>query len=185
MGTVLTIGYERSAIEDFVATLRSASVEGLIDVREAPVSRKRGFSKTALAETLANAGVGYRHLGDLGNPKPGRDAAKRGDIPAFQRIFRAHLDSRGAQRALAQAIGIAAAVRTCLLCFERDAATCHRAIVAQEMANRGAFRIRHLIVRHGLHQVMEDGARDAGLADDELVHGRDGRPVRPIRVRRP
>jgi len=39
-----------------------------------------------------------------------------------------------------------------LLCFERDPADCHRAIVAAEMARRGKLRIGHETVRQGLAQ---------------------------------
>ena len=48
--TITTIGYEGSTIGDFVAALRHASINVLIDVRELPLSRKKGFSKNQLAE---------------------------------------------------------------------------------------------------------------------------------------
>ncbi len=51
--TIATIGYEGSTIEDFVAALRHASINVLIDVRELPLSRKKGFSKNQLAGVLA------------------------------------------------------------------------------------------------------------------------------------
>lgn len=160
MKTILTIGYEGSIIEDFVATLKSADVQVLIDIREVPVSRKRGFSKKALSATLEGAGVDYVHLRDLGDPKPGRDAAKRGDMQTFERIFRAHLKGRAAQEALEQAVELTSGGRACLLCFECDHFGCHRAIVAAEMADREAFQIRHLGVRRGL-------AEEAGYGDFE------------------
>ena len=157
MSTILTIGYEGSTIEDFVATLKLADVQVLIDIRDVPVSRKRGFSKKALAATLGNAGVEYVHLRDLGDPKPGREAARRGNMEAFERIFRAHLEGREAQEALEEALDISSEVCACLLCYERDHAGCHRTIVAEEMANRNAIPIRHLGVRHGLGEEMCDG----------------------------
>ncbi|SEM69999.1 DUF488 domain-containing protein [Nonomuraea pusilla] len=43
--------------------------ELLVDVRLTPISRKRGFSKTALATALAAAGIACRHMRALGNPK--------------------------------------------------------------------------------------------------------------------
>jgi hypothetical protein len=45
-------------------------------------------------------------------------------------IFHAHMASDRAQAELAMARGMAAEARACLLCFERDPATCHRRIVA-------------------------------------------------------
>jgi uncharacterized protein (DUF488 family) len=52
--------------------LRKAGVALVLDIRAAPVSRKKGFSKTPLAKHLAEAGIGYRHLRGLGTPKHGR-----------------------------------------------------------------------------------------------------------------
>jgi uncharacterized protein (DUF488 family) len=49
---LLTMGYERANIEDFLATLRSLGVTALLDVREIASSRRRGFAKTALRENL-------------------------------------------------------------------------------------------------------------------------------------
>lgn len=162
MSILLTIGYEGSTIEDFVATLKLANVQVLIDIRDVPISRKRGFSKKALAEVLLDVGVRYIHLRSLGDPKPGREAARRGDMQTFQRIFRAHLEGDDAQSALQQALEMTSGVRACLLCFERDHCGCHRKIVAEEMANREAIQIHHIGVRHGLaketsHGDMEDG----------------------------
>ena len=139
MSSLLTIGYEGAAVEDVLAALKEAGVEVLIDVRELPLSRKKGFSKKALA-----GGIDYLHLRDLGNPKAGREAAKRGERAAFRRIFGVQLASEPAQAALVQAIDIAAQRRACLLCFECDPATCHRSMVADEMARRHAFQVHHL-----------------------------------------
>ena len=47
--TVFTIGYERRSPEELVRGLTDAGVTLLADVRELPLSRRPGFSKTALA----------------------------------------------------------------------------------------------------------------------------------------
>jgi uncharacterized protein (DUF488 family) len=60
-----TIGYEQASIDDFVATLRTAGVELVIDVREQPLSRKKGFSKKALNALLEANDIGYIHLKGL------------------------------------------------------------------------------------------------------------------------
>lgn len=155
MSTILTIGYEKSSIEDFVATLRLSEVDVLVDIRDVPASRKRGFSKRALSDAVTNVGLHYIHFRELGDPKPGRDAAKRGDVEVFERIFRSHLMGEAAQAALEEVLDIASRARVCLLCFERDHSCCHRAIVAEELASREDFGIRHLGVRHGLARELE------------------------------
>ena len=46
-------------------------------------------------------------------------------------IFHEHMLSDRAQAELAMAKGMAGETRACLLCFERDPATCHRRLVAE------------------------------------------------------
>ena len=60
--------------------LRTAGVRVLADVRAVAASRRAGFSKTVLGSSLAEAGIEYVHLRDLGTPKAGRDAARKGRI---------------------------------------------------------------------------------------------------------
>lgn len=150
MGALLTIGYEGASIGDFIASLMAANVKVVIDVREVPVSRKRGFSKNSLSKALTSVGIEYVHLRELGDPKPGREAARSGDIVAFRRIFRAHMARIESQEALAQAAQIARRAKACLLCFEREHALCHRTIVADAIVKRESMKIRHIGVREGL-----------------------------------
>ena len=61
-----TIGYENDTQPQMIARLKDAGVETVIDVRAVASSRKAGFSKSLLAASLAEAGIGYYHLRDLG-----------------------------------------------------------------------------------------------------------------------
>ena len=90
----------------------------------------RGWTALALAEALESANIEYIHLKALGDPKAGREAARRGDVEAFEKIFRSHLSSEDAQQALQDALDVVANSIVCLLCFERNHLRCHRAIVA-------------------------------------------------------
>lgn len=146
MTVLATIGYEGAALADFVATLKAARVATLIDIREAPVSRRPGFSKHALADAVEAAGIAYRHLRGLGNPKPGRDAAKAGDTETYLRIFTNHMKSDVAQEDLARAAETARGGGACLLCYERDHRRCHRDIVAAALVERLGVTLRHLKV---------------------------------------
>jgi uncharacterized protein (DUF488 family) len=127
---LLTIGYEGCTIGGVIAALKQAGVERLIDVRAVAVSRKPGFSKRQLAAALDEAGIRYVHLQGLGTPKPGRDAVRAGHPERMMPIFHEHMISDHAQAELAMVKGMARDSRSCLLCFERDPAHCHRRIVA-------------------------------------------------------
>ena len=119
--TIATIGYEGTTIDSFVAALRYASVDVLIDVRDLPLSRKKGFSKNGLAEILAASGIEYVHLRGLGDPKSGRNAARAGNYPLFRQIFGRHLETDTAVRDMDIAANLVSARRACLWRWRRRA----------------------------------------------------------------
>lgn len=136
MSVVYTIGYEGTDIDRFIATLKAVGVRRLADVRALPLSRKKGFSKNKLAERLVAEGIAYLPFRELGDPKPGRDAARAGQYDKFRAIYGAHLESQEARDSLGELLTVADEEPTCLLCFERDPETCHRSIVARELGLR-------------------------------------------------
>lgn len=133
MTALMTIGYEGSTIDEFIKTLEIAGVKLLVDVRAVTVSRKKGFSKNGLAARLAEHGIRYFHAKELGDPKPGREAARSGDYVTFRRIFGQHLATQEAQKAVVELAEAAKSEMTCLMCYERDPSTCHRQIVATQL----------------------------------------------------
>ena len=108
--------------------LVDANVERLIDVRELPISRKRGFAKTALSEALATAGVEYVHLRALGNPKEFRDLYKSGKVSAGKTAYRRFLLSERCEE-LADLDRILREKRSALMCVEHDPVICHRQVI--------------------------------------------------------
>ena len=134
---LFTIGYEGKTIEELLDRLQESSVALLIDVRAVAASRRPGFSKTALAGALKERGIDYLHLRPLGTPKAGREAARKGRIAEMRAIFDEQLATPEAELALAQAEAAASERPSALLCFEADAAHCHRTIVAERMAAEG------------------------------------------------
>lgn len=131
---VFTIGYEGATVPAFVTALRAAGVEQVIDVRALPLSRRPGFSKSSLAASLAEAGIGYVHLKALGTPKEGRDAAKKGDVATLSRVYAAQLDLPEAQAQAAAMLDLAAEKPSALLCFERYPQHCHRTLLLDAVA---------------------------------------------------
>ncbi|MEO6214768.1 MAG: DUF488 domain-containing protein [Sphingomonas sp.] len=126
---IFTIGYEGATMADFLAALSAAGVERVIDVRALPLSRRPGFSKSTLAASLAEVGIAYIHLKALGTPKPGRDAAKKGDRATLETVYAGQLHLPEAQAQAARMLELAAEKPSALLCFERDPAMCHRTLL--------------------------------------------------------
>ena len=125
--TIISIGYERRDVGELIGLLKANGVVTLVDVRLNPISRKKGFSKKALAAALGDAGIEYRHEHELGNPKENRDPFRRGLESARQR-YRRHLQT-GAFSVYEQVVDLASTSRIALLCYERDHDQCHRSCI--------------------------------------------------------
>lgn len=137
--------------------MSAAGVKLLVDVRDAPVSRKRGFSKTALALALQEAGIGYRHLQALGCPRHIRDRYHEdGDWDAYTRQFMQHLGNQ--LPAIEELRALVVSQPTAVLCFEADFTRCHRTFVAHAVSKQAGARIVH-ITPTGL--IEENGAAAA------------------------
>jgi uncharacterized protein (DUF488 family) len=140
------LGYEGLTIEAFIERVQHARVQLIVDVRELPLSRKKGFSKTAFREALAAAGIGYEHRPVLGCPKPVRDRYKAdGDWQAYTRSFLAYLSS---QKTEIEDLSRSALIQqACLVCYEADFDLCHRTYVARAAHAAGGPAVRHLTAR--------------------------------------
>jgi uncharacterized protein (DUF488 family) len=128
---VFTVGYEGRDIGELVELLHEHGIRVLVDVRQNAISRRRGFSKGLLSETLASAGIAYVHERGLGNPKENREAFRNGRASAHRRYAR-HLEVHGAD-AVARVTDLAKLKSTALLCVEREPECCHRTTVAAQL----------------------------------------------------
>lgn len=144
--TLFTIGYQGLDVAAFITSLREARIRLIVDVRELPLSRKKGFSKTALREQLVAAGIGYFHLPALGCPKWIRNQYRsNGDWARYTRDFLAYLETQNASvRELAQQSRTTTA---CLMCFEADHSMCHRTYVGRAAKRFGAPMLKHLTAK--------------------------------------
>ena len=152
-----TFGYEGLTLGAFITRLKAVDVRTIIDVRELPLSRKKGFSKRAFAEALHGAGIAYAHMPALGCPKPIRDAYRSdGDWSAYTRKFMTYLDQQGA--AVAEVAKITRATSACLVCFEADFNYCHRSMVARAAARAGGPVVVHLTARTAIAEIPAKAA---------------------------
>lgn len=133
-----TIGYSGRSVEDFVRALKRARVDRVVDVRELPLSRRRGFSKTKLGEALAAHGIEYVHLRAAGNPH--RD--QRHNIERCLALYRAHVSKNPSVVDLVEEA--ICGKRAALLCFEANAHECHRSVLTDRLRRRGQRTVEHL-----------------------------------------
>jgi uncharacterized protein (DUF488 family) len=141
--TVFTIGYEGLDIDSFLALLAQHGIGMIVDIRQLPLSRKRGFSKKALAGMLNSAGLEYIHIAGLGCPKPVRDRYREdGDWKRYTQDFLKHLKTQGA--ALDDLSGRTSSSNCALLCYEADFTLCHRSLVANALQESCELEVRHI-----------------------------------------
>ena len=154
MKKLFTIGYEGTALDDFMSALKTARIDVLLDVRELPISRRKGFSKTALGTALSEAGITYRHEKQLGSPKTIRHRLREdGNYLRFFREFDRHLVE---QSALLDTLAEELRGNVALMCYEKDHEECHRRSVADALAE--------LLGKTPIHLGVDDHARKASKA---------------------
>src|ERR1700759_2182467 len=142
---LFTIGYEQTPAKAVLDELEKAGVKLLVDVRAVASSRRPGFSKTQLAASLDERGIGYVHLRGLGIPTEGRLASRAGQYDVLQKIYSKHLKTPQAREELAE---LSALVKksgpVCILCYERDHEHCHRRWIAEIIEDRDGVAIKNL-----------------------------------------
>jgi uncharacterized protein (DUF488 family) len=139
---VWTIGYEERASAELCGELVALGIKQVVDVRELPLSRRPGFSKSVLADKLQSSGIVYRHLRDMGSPRELRHAYREdGDVTSFMSSYSTYLDSRQESFELLRALVLA--TKSAILCYEQDYQACHRSVLANRLVEAG-FRVSHL-----------------------------------------
>ena len=144
--TIFTIGHSTQPLEPFLEALAAHRIELVADVRRFPASRRHPqFGQTRLAESLAAAGVAYRHFPDLGGrrtPRPdSRNSAWR---EAGFRGYADYMETAAFAEALARLTDEAGARRTAVMCAELLWRSCHRGLVADRL-KAGGHEVIHII----------------------------------------
>jgi uncharacterized protein (DUF488 family) len=144
---LFTIGYEGAGLQEFLDCLEKNAVKCLLDVREIPFSRKRGFSKTPLSRALEERGIHYVHFKELGSPSSVREELKQGqDYRKFFHEMEEYLTTQ--VEGIERACSYIDRMTCCLMCYERLAAECHRKVVASKIKERdgNGLKVEHLKV---------------------------------------
>jgi uncharacterized protein (DUF488 family) len=138
---LFTIGYEGRTIDEFIDRLKQFHISRLIDVREIPLSRKKGFSKSALRERLQNENIEYVHIKALGTPSSIRNKLKSDwNYDNFFKAYAKHLSHNleSAQEAYEYIYD----GNNCIMCFELTPEKCHRIAIANKMKELGGNKIK-------------------------------------------
>lgn len=128
------VGYERCDLDEFIRRLHREDVTLLVDVRLNPISRKRGFSKTA----LAGAGIAYERMRELGSPKWNRAGFGGGpaELGVARDVYAGQLVNADAGECLDRIAEAARRQAVAVMCFEADEHRCHRDLVLEAVRER-------------------------------------------------
>jgi len=127
-----TIGYQERNLDEFIKRLQDFGINILVDVREIPFSRKKGFSKTPLSSSLKESSIEYVHLKELGSPKTLREKVRLdGDYEDFFKKYLAYVRSQ--MTTIEKLHGIISKKLCCIMCYERLPENCHRRIIAEKV----------------------------------------------------
>jgi len=132
-----TIGYEGRTLEGFLNALIRDEVTVLCDVRQNPMSRKYGFSKSTLQKSCEGVGIRYEHLPKLGIASENRRELKT--QKDYNTLFDAyaHVSLPKQLHVLKKIMSwIDKGERVALTCYERLPEQCHRTCVAKELERR-------------------------------------------------
>jgi uncharacterized protein (DUF488 family) len=143
---VHTAGHSTHALADFIALLEAHAIRAVADVRRFPASRRHPhFAREALARSLAEHGIGYEWLPDLGGRRPVRPDSPHTAwrLPAF-RGYADHMETREFQDALERLLALAAVQSTTVMCAEAVPWRCHRQLIADALLARGVD-VRHVL----------------------------------------
>ncbi len=142
-----TIGYEGSSFEDYLNRLIQNNIQLLCDVRRNPLSRKYGFSKKTLSETLDKLGIVYKHIPELGIVSQKRQELKTKSD--YERLFNEYEQTtlKDNSNALEELhLLLKKFKRVAITCFEAEPCMCHRGRVAKAISKLPdwEYPIRHL-----------------------------------------
>lgn len=128
---IFTLGTDRRSEEDFIEILLAYTIEALIDVRRAPISKIPTFNRDYLRGLLGSEGIEYHYLGDeLGGLRKGGYAA--------------YVLTDGFMRGIDRLESIAGNALAVIICSERFPWKCHRKWISRELHRRG-WHVEHII----------------------------------------
>jgi uncharacterized protein (DUF488 family) len=155
---LFTVGHSNYPLERFLALLKQAQVETIIDVRSKPFSRRfPWFSQGKLAERLRAADIAYAWRGEALGGRPADPALMRDGVADHA----AMAQSPAFRTAVAELIADAHQnPHLCLMCAEREPLDCHRCLlIARALAERGL----------GVGHILADGTIEPHAATEDRL----------------
>ena len=149
MVTVWTVGHSTRSGEEFAQILLAHGIQVLVDVRSFPGSRRYPqFNRAALAESLQQVGIEYRHEPRLGGRRrPRKDSHNTAWKNASFRAYADHMESEEFRKGVEDLLELAAQSRVAVMCAEALWWRCHRRLIADYLKAEG-HEVIHILDRN-------------------------------------
>lgn len=143
---IYTIGHSTHPLEAFLGLLRQHDITLLADVRTVPRSRKNPqFNRETLPGELAEHGIDYRHLAELGGLRHTTKASPNtGWRNASFRGYADYMQTREFVEGLLALIDLTKEQAVAIMCAESLPWRCHRWLVADALTVRG-IEVAHIM----------------------------------------
>jgi uncharacterized protein (DUF488 family) len=137
--TVWTVGHSTRSGEEFAQILLAHGVQVLVDVRSFPGSRRYPqFNRAALAESLQQVGIEYKHEPRLGGRRtPRKDSHNTAWKNASFRAYADHMESEEFRNGVKDLLELAKTARVAVMCAEALWWRCHRRLISDYLKTEG------------------------------------------------
>jgi uncharacterized protein (DUF488 family) len=168
---IFTIGHSNRSLAVFIALLKREGVDLLADIRQRPASKHSPhFNGKALAKSLLENGISYRHIPSLGGMRGEGDQPSPNthwQVGAF-RNYADYAMTSGFRDGLRELLALAERHTPAIMCAEADWHHCHRRIVTDYLLAAGV----------DVHHILDSGVEEAALHDAAYIEP-DGRIIYP------
>ena len=139
MITVWTVGHSTRSEEEFAQILLAHGIQVLVDVRSFPGSRRYPqFNRAALAESLQQVGIEYKHEPRLGGRRtPRKDSHNTAWKNASFRAYADHMESEEFRKGVEDLLELASNARVTVMCAEALWWRCHRRLISDYLKTEG------------------------------------------------
>jgi uncharacterized protein (DUF488 family) len=156
---IFTIGHSTRSLDELITLLRRHGVGLVADVRSMPRSRRHPhFAAEALAQSLQEAGLTYRHFAGLGGMRrPRPDSINTAWRHRGFRGFADYMQTPAFAQSLDELVRTAeVSGPAAIMCAEAVWWRCHRQLIADALVARGVD-VRHILNAGGArsHELSE------------------------------
>ena len=176
-----TVGHSNRTLTEFTGMLREFDVQMVADVRAFPRSRTNPqFNIDTLPASLAECGIGYQHIPELGGRRHrARTAPPSPNTFWSNQSFRNYADyatSEAFHIGMSRLVALLSRYRCAIMCSESLWWRCHRRIISDYLLVQGTD-VLHIMGPHQLSPATLTVSAQA-VADGTLVYpANEARPV--------